>query len=135
MNLRSKTIHFLPVEVADAPFILGLRSDERYNRYLSAVEPDVAKQEQWLAEYKRREALGQEFYYIIRRNADMMPIGTVRIYDFVKDAPSHTSGERSQSRRRNRPAAMPDGRQPLPRPAPGRQAAMVHALSAVSPIR
>jgi len=92
MELKSKTIHFRLAELTDAPFINSLRIDEKYNKHLSLVDDDVLKQESWLAEYKKREALKQEYYYIIQRNSDSLPIGTVRIYDFIEEDKSFCWG-------------------------------------------
>jgi len=92
MEFKSKTIHFRLAEVADAQFIHSLRIDKRYNQHLSFVDDDVAKQEQWLIEYKKKEALKQEYYFIIQRNNDLLPIGTVRIYDFIGEKDSFCWG-------------------------------------------
>lgn len=92
MKLRHKTINFRYVEVTDAPFIYSLRVNEEYNQHLSSVDPDAKKQERWLAEYKNRERLKLEYYYIIQRNSDSRPIGTVRIYDFIENEKSFCWG-------------------------------------------
>ena len=92
MEMKSKTIHFRLADVSDAQFIHSLRIDERYNQHLSIVDGDSAKQERWLRKYKQREELKQEYYYIIQRNSDILPVGTVRIYDFVEDEKSFCWG-------------------------------------------
>jgi RimJ/RimL family protein N-acetyltransferase len=92
MELRSKTIHFRLAEITDAKFIHSLRIDEKYNQHLSFVDKDESKQEQWLCKYKERESLKQEYYYIIQRNSDSLPIGTVRVYDFIKEEESFCWG-------------------------------------------
>ena len=84
MEFKNKTIHFRLAEVTDARFIHSLRVDEKYNKHLSHVDDDISKQESWLTEYKKREALKQEYYFIIQRNSDNLPIGTVRLYDFIE---------------------------------------------------
>jgi len=83
MDFKSKTIYFRLVETSDAPFIHSLRVDKRYNQHLSIVDPDLSKQVEWIRNYKLKEALGKEYYYIIHRNSDSLPIGTVRIYDCI----------------------------------------------------
>ena len=84
MELISKTIHFRLVEISDAKFIHSLRVNDLYNRYISHVDDNVDKQIEWLKEYKKREAIGKEYYFIIQRNLDNKPIGTVRLYDFLE---------------------------------------------------
>lgn len=83
MFLKSKTIFLRLAEISDAEFIYLLRTDNQYNKYLSQVDDDISKQIDWLKNYKKKEALGKEYYFIICRNSDQIPIGTVRIYDFL----------------------------------------------------
>jgi len=90
MELKSKTIYLRLVELKDATFIHSLRTDKKYSKYLSFVDNDISKQVKWIADYKKRE--GREFYYIIHRNSDSIPIGTVRIYDFIKEDNSFSWG-------------------------------------------
>ena len=83
MELIGKNINLRFVEITDASFIVSLRSDLRYNKYLSFVDDDVKKQEDWILKYKEREANKQEYYFIIQLNKDNTQIGTVRVYDFI----------------------------------------------------
>ncbi|WP_205352327.1 GNAT family N-acetyltransferase [Vibrio cholerae] len=83
--LSSKTINLRFVEESDAEFILSLRTDERYNKYLSSVANDINAQREWIKNYKNKESQKIEFYFIIERN-DGVPCGTVRIYDFKNDS-------------------------------------------------
>ena len=85
MELKSKTIYLRLVEPEDAGFIISLRTDDRYNKFLSFVESDVEKQKKWIIDYKAKEHDGKEFYYIIHRISDSSPIGTVRVYDFLEE--------------------------------------------------
>ncbi len=85
MKLTSKTIAIRPVVEEDANFITGLRVDERYNTFLSAVSGDVEAQRQWIRRYKEDEQAGLQYYFIIER-LDGTPCGTVRIYDIRQDS-------------------------------------------------
>ena len=49
--------------------------------YLSAGSQTVAEQEDWLREYKKREAADQEFYFVIVEYKDDRPVGVVRFHD------------------------------------------------------
>jgi len=84
-ELILKTTRLRLVEVNDAHFILSLRLDKKYNRYLSAVNTDVESQRKWIEAYKIQEKNNQEFYFIIEK-LDGTPCGTVRIYDIKKDS-------------------------------------------------
>lgn len=92
MDFISKTINFRLVEETDATFINSLRTNEIYNKYLSHVDDNVLKQQQWIRDYKFREQKKEEFYFIIQRNDNQKPIGTVRIYDFIKSENSFCWG-------------------------------------------
>lgn len=106
MELKSKTIYFRLVETGDAAFINELRVDKQYNQYLSQVDDDLSKQEAWISAYKKREKAGEEFYYIIHRNIDSLPIGTVRIYDFIGDKDSFCWGSWILNENKTRYAAL-----------------------------
>lgn len=106
MELKSKTIFFRLVELTDAAFIHALRVDKRYNQYLSKITGDVSTQKQWIVKYKKREKLKQEYYYIIHRKIDSLPIGTVRIYDFLGDRDSFCWGSWILNESKTRYAAL-----------------------------
>ncbi|ORM72924.1 N-acetyltransferase [Pantoea wallisii] len=86
MQLKSKSIFLKLADVGDAEFILNLRKSEKYNKYLSKTEGCLTEQINWLKNYKIRESLNEEYYFIIFRGADNEKIGTVRLYDF-KESP------------------------------------------------
>jgi RimJ/RimL family protein N-acetyltransferase len=73
------------VEVTDAEFILSLRLDDRYNKFLSGVPPDLESQKAWIEKYKTDETAKTQFYFIIQR-LDGTPCGTVRVYDMRSDS-------------------------------------------------
>ncbi len=79
--LISKTIKLRLVKESDAEFIISLRTNDKYNKYLSSVGADVDAQRDWIRRYKEKENNKEEFYFIIER-ADGIPCGTVRMYDF-----------------------------------------------------
>jgi RimJ/RimL family protein N-acetyltransferase len=65
---------------ADVGFILDLRTNSSLNTFMSPVGPDLQKQRDWLHAYKKREAEGTEFYFVITFQS--RPAGTIRVYDF-----------------------------------------------------
>lgn len=84
MTLSGRNASLRLVEVADAAFIVELRSSPR-GRHLSPIGNDVRRQEEWIRDYKRREARAEEYYFVIRhrRAGD---VGTLRIHDLAGDA-------------------------------------------------
>lgn len=85
MILQSKTVKLRFIEEQDAEFVLKLRLDDRYNEFLSTVNPSVDAQREWIKKYKFDELSGLQYYFIIERY-DGTPCGTVRIYDLKEDS-------------------------------------------------
>ena len=72
-------LHVRLVREDDAEFIVKLRTDEKLSRYLHHTDANVAKQVEWIREYKKREIEGVEYYFVFLDNNH--PIGTYRIYN------------------------------------------------------
>ncbi|MBP6467759.1 MAG: GNAT family N-acetyltransferase [Fusobacteriaceae bacterium] len=85
MTLQSKTIRLRLVEETDAEFILSLRINDTYNKFLSSVQNDIKQQKEWINNYKNKEKNNEEFYFIIE-TLDEIPCGTVRVYDFCNNS-------------------------------------------------
>lgn len=75
-QIVGKTLQFRDANVADAAFILSLRTDAEKSRHLSAVSADLADQQAWLAHYAQAE---DQAYFVIEHQ--QQAIGTVRLYD------------------------------------------------------
>lgn len=71
------------VEESDAEFIVRLRTDKTLGKFISATSSSVSDQKEWIKNYKNREALGVEFYFIVSK--DGVDYGTTRIYDVHDD--------------------------------------------------
>ena len=77
-------LRFRTVEVEDAAFIVELRNDEALARFLSKTSPDVEHQKEWLREYKKREELNQEAYFVAL-DKNQKRLGLNRLYNFEED--------------------------------------------------
>ena len=75
-----KDIILTLANIDDAEFILSLRKNEQLNNYVSKTSASLKDQQYWLENYKKRESIRTEFYFIIR-DLEMKPLGTVRVYD------------------------------------------------------
>lgn len=91
-KLEAKTTYLRLVEEKDASFICNLRNDNQLNTYISKSTADDEAQRQWIVNYKKREANGEEYYFIICRKSDELQIGTVRLYDFQTNPKSFCWG-------------------------------------------
>jgi hypothetical protein len=76
------------VDVIDAKFICKLRNDKFLNKYLNHVDTSIEEQENWIKRYKKRESLGEEYYFVFSKNG--VDLGLERIYNIV--ASSYTFG-------------------------------------------
>lgn len=106
LEIRSKTIYLRLVKEADASFILSLRTNDNFNKYLSFVEDNIDNQVKWIRDYKLKEKNGCEFYFIIHRIDNNEPIGTVRVYDFIQDQNSFCWGSWILNENKTRYAAL-----------------------------
>lgn len=86
MNLDMKTVRLRLVEENDAEFILSLRLNEKYNKFLSLVSSEIEDQKKWIQQYKNEEKTRKQFYFIIERIDNNNPCGTVRIYNLSQDS-------------------------------------------------
>ena len=76
-RIGERTPVFRDVTVADAGFILSLRTDMNKARYLSTTSADLAQQASWLEKY----ATDTDQAYFIIMESNGVPLGTVRLYD------------------------------------------------------
>lgn len=102
-SISGRSVSLRLVEVADAPFIVRLRSGPRGAR-LSPIGTDLRPQEEWIRAYEERAARGEELYFVIHHR-DAGDVGTLRVHDLAHDsfwwgswivregAPTHTAFE------------------------------------------
>ncbi len=70
----------------DASFIYKLRMDPLLSRFVSPVAGTKDDQKQWIIEYKKREAAGEEFYIISIDPYSGTRQGVNRLYKFGTDS-------------------------------------------------
>jgi RimJ/RimL family protein N-acetyltransferase len=74
------------VSLSDANYILKLRLDDSYSKYISKVSNEVSAQEHYIRQYLENNIHSRESFYLILTNtATEKPCGTVRIYNFKDD--------------------------------------------------
>jgi hypothetical protein len=78
--LSNYNIKLRLVEVTDANFIIALRTDALKSRFISPTDLDIEKQKVWIREYKKREKIGDE-YYFVAIDQDNVEFATYRIYN------------------------------------------------------
>ena len=74
-------IQLKPVEESDADFIIELRTNNQKSRFISATNPDVTQQKEWIKDYKIREKKGEE-YQKLKKNKQ---INIVKLDIMIKE--------------------------------------------------
>lgn len=92
IKLVANSVYLRLVSTDDAEFICQLRNNQQLNTYISQSTNEVNAQRVWLEKYKTRENCGEEYYFLICRNDNDLPIGTVRLYDFKPNRESFCWG-------------------------------------------
>ena len=69
-------------EIADAEFILSVRTDTHHTRFIHSTENDLNKQIEWIKKYKERESEGREYYFIFSKANN--PFGMSRVYNIFE---------------------------------------------------
>lgn len=85
IRIEGQNLIFRLIELNDAAYLHGLRTNAAYNTHLPKIEGDVKGQRKWLEAYKMREAKGQEYYYVIERRDNGQRCGVVRLYGIEGD--------------------------------------------------
>lgn len=83
VRLEGFRFRLRPVTLADAPFIVGLRTDPELGRFLHATSPRVEDQEAWLERYFERAG---DVYFVIEDGRTGEAVGTIGIYDIDEAA-------------------------------------------------
>jgi hypothetical protein len=85
MTLKKYNIKLRLVEESDADFIIALRTDVSKSKFISSTNIDIEKQKEWIREYKKREKIGEEYYFIAIDENDV-EFATYRIYNKKKES-------------------------------------------------
>lgn len=75
--IKGRFIYLESVNEKDSEFILSLRLNGRYNKYLNKTNSDVELQKQWIKEQIARD---NDYYFIIR-DVNGNSIGTISLYN------------------------------------------------------
>lgn len=77
-----KSIFFREVVIADAEFIIGLRTDLEKSKHLSVTSNNIDEQRDFISYYLK----SQVDYYFIISDWNKQLLGTIRIYDIQGDS-------------------------------------------------
>jgi RimJ/RimL family protein N-acetyltransferase len=79
LNVFGRNLRLDVIQIEDAEYLFKLRNNPKYNTYLSQINGTLQDQKKWILDYKIRESLNEEIYYVIRRK-DRTRCGLVRLY-------------------------------------------------------
>ncbi len=77
--LNKYGLHARLVCKEDAEFIVELRTGDKNARFIHDTDANIAAQEEWIRNYKKREEEGKEYYFVFEANGK--PQGVYRIYN------------------------------------------------------
>lgn len=77
-------LHARFVIESDAEFILSLRTNPKLSKFLHTIDNDVEGQKKWIKDYKEREIVGADYYFIYDSNGEY--VGVNRIYNIHDDS-------------------------------------------------
>ena len=84
MIVEKYNISLRSVEENDAAFIISLRTDAKKSRYISNTSKDIEVQQEWIKNYKIKEADKKEFYFIAI-DENQKKFATYRVYNIDED--------------------------------------------------
>ncbi len=64
LGIKVDNIEVRLVEVTDAGDIVRIRTAPQRDKYINPTSKDIEEQQQWIAEYKKREQMGKELLFV-----------------------------------------------------------------------
>lgn len=80
-SIPGKFIYLRSVHESDSDFILSLRLNDRFNKYINETSHDIYLQKNWIKAQEKRD---NDYYFLIH-TLNGEPIGTISLYniDFI----------------------------------------------------
>lgn len=78
LTATGSTYRLRPVEIADAAFIMALRTDPKRNRFINSTPPEIKRQVEWIESYFTRP---NDYYFMVENVQTGDAEGTISIYD------------------------------------------------------
>ncbi len=85
-NILGKNVKLQLVEDEDIEFIVELRNNHKHRTNLDSIMLTFDGQKAWIKEYKKREKLKQDFYFLVKDLITDEKIGLIRVYDIQEDS-------------------------------------------------
>ena len=75
-QINGHLINIRSVLVDDAPFIVGIRNNDKLNKFINPVDKSIKLQRCWIEEQNKR---ANDYYFIIE-DKSKVPLGTISLY-------------------------------------------------------
>lgn len=85
IQILGKNINLKLVLDEDIDFIIDIRNGHKNKGNLSNSALTFIEQKKWLDDYKKREEIGKDFYFLINDAITNEKIGLIRVYDILDD--------------------------------------------------
>lgn len=85
MSYTGKTVKFVLIEIKDYEILHDLRQSDGARKFLHAADDDPITQKIWLENYKKKEALGLELYFLIKKIETDEVVGAIRAYNLNRE--------------------------------------------------
>ena len=85
-EISGKCVRLQLIEDEDIEFIVDLRNNHKHRTNLDSIILTYDGQKVWMKEYKKREKLKQDFYFLIKDLITDEKIGLIRVYDIQEDS-------------------------------------------------
>jgi RimJ/RimL family protein N-acetyltransferase len=80
-QINGHLINIRSVLVDDAPFIVGIRNNNKLNKFINPVDKSIELQRCWIEEQNKR---ANDYYFIIE-DKSKVPLGTISLYKILDD--------------------------------------------------
>lgn len=87
-KISGKYSYLCGVQVENAEFILSLRTDPKYSRYINDTENDLDIQIEWI---HQQQSKPNDYYFVIR-DINNNPKGVISLYNFDQDGKNAEMG-------------------------------------------
>jgi len=64
LGIKIDDIEIRLAEVSDAADVVRIRTQPQRDKYINPTSKDIKEQQQWIAEYKKREQMGKELFFV-----------------------------------------------------------------------
>ncbi len=81
-KLSVKNLKMRLATIEDAEFIVSLRSNSERTKFMITLDDDIKAQIKWLEDYKKRERVGNDYYFVFESDGKRIGVNRISHIDF-----------------------------------------------------